>query len=127
MTLPHALTAKQQEWAAHLEQAQQQNLSLQEYARRTGIKASSLYAARKQMCKARSQAATASVSFAEVRMTGYGPWHSPAVIGIAFTAMAGSGLCAVGSALMMRPTQGPVFLCREPVDFRLAIALVVIL
>ena len=37
MTPPHALTAKQQEWIAHLEQAQQQNLSLQEYARRTGI------------------------------------------------------------------------------------------
>lgn len=73
MTLPHALTAKQQEWLAHLEQAQQQNLSLQEYARRTGIKASSLYAARKQMCKARSQTATASVSFAEVRMAGAGP------------------------------------------------------
>lgn len=73
MTLPHALTAKQQEWLAHLEQAHQQNLSLQEYARRTGIKASSLYAARKQMCKARPQAAATPVSFAEVRMNGAGP------------------------------------------------------
>jgi len=70
MTPPHALTAKQQEWIAHLEQAQQQNLSLQEYARRTGIKASSLYAARKWRSKARPQTATASMSFAEVRMTG---------------------------------------------------------
>ena len=73
MTLPHALTAKQQEWLAHLEQAQQQNLSLQDYARRTGIKASSLYAARKQMCKAHPQAATTPVSFAEVRINGSGP------------------------------------------------------
>lgn len=73
MASPHVLTAKQQQWIAHLEQAQQLGLSLQEYARRIGIKASSLYAARKQLSKARSQTATAPVSFAEVRTTGAGP------------------------------------------------------
>lgn len=72
MTTPQALTAKQQEWVSHLEQAQQQGLSLQEYARRTGIKAASLYAARKQQSKVRHQAAAPSVSFAEVRTTGTG-------------------------------------------------------
>lgn len=72
MTTPRALTAKQQKWLSHLEQAQQQGLSLQEYARRTGIKASSLYAARKWLSKARPQAAAPSVSFAEVRTTGTG-------------------------------------------------------
>ena len=47
MTPPRVLTAKQQEWIAHLEQAQQQKLALREYARRAGIKAATLYAARK--------------------------------------------------------------------------------
>lgn len=70
MTPSRALTAKPQEWISHLEQALQQNLSLQEYACRTGIKASSLYVARKWWSKARPQAAPASMRFAEVRMMG---------------------------------------------------------
>ena len=73
MTPPQDRTAKQQEWLAHLEQARQQNLSLQEYARRTGLKATSLYAARTRQNKAHPQAVATPVSFAEVRMAAAGP------------------------------------------------------
>lgn len=66
------LTTKQQEWISHLEQAQQKSLSLQEYARQTGVRASSLYAARKWLREPRSQVTTPPVSFSEVRMTGSG-------------------------------------------------------
>lgn len=62
------LTAKQQEWRSHLERAQQQGLSLQEYARRSGVKASSLYTARKGLGLSRPKTLPA-VSFTEVRST----------------------------------------------------------
>lgn len=73
MTSPNVLTAKQQEWIAHLEKAQRQGLSLQEYARRTDIKASSLYAARKWLRKIRPPAASQPVNFTEVCVAGMGP------------------------------------------------------
>lgn len=69
MSPSRPLTAKQQEWRSHLERAQQQGLSLQEYARRSGVKASSLYAARKSVSPSRPKALSAGVSFTEVRST----------------------------------------------------------
>lgn len=72
MTTTRIFTARQQECLAHLEQAQQQGLSLQEYARRTDIKVSTLYTARKWLSKARSQTVAPSVNFTEIRTTGVG-------------------------------------------------------
>lgn len=69
MTPSRPLTTKQQEWLSHVERAQEQCLSLQEYARRSGIKASSLYAARKNMIDSRPKALPAGMSFTEVRST----------------------------------------------------------
>lgn len=73
MTAPRALTARQQERISHLEQARQQKLTLQEYARRAGIKASALYAARKWLNQKASRGASVPVSFAEARVVGDGP------------------------------------------------------
>lgn len=76
MTPPRALTAKQQAWISHLEQAQQQKLTLREYARRAGIKASALYAARKWLNEKASRGTAVPVSFAEARVVGDGPLES---------------------------------------------------
>lgn len=76
MTSPRALTAKQQEWISHLEQAQQQKLTLREYAHRAGIKAATLYAARKWLNEKTSRGASVPVMFAEARVVGDGPLES---------------------------------------------------
>ena len=76
MTPRRVLTAKQQEWIAHLEQAQQQKLTLREYARRVGIKAATLYAARKWLNEKASRGASVPVSFAEAQVVGDGPLES---------------------------------------------------
>ena len=69
MTPSRPLTTKQQEWLSHVVRAQQQGLSLQEYARRNDINASSLYAARKVVSPSRPKVLPSGVSFTEVRTT----------------------------------------------------------
>ena len=74
MASPRRLTAQQQEGLPPLERRSNRIFRYRNTpARRTGLQAASLYAARKWLNKARPQTATAPVSVAEVRMAGASP------------------------------------------------------
>lgn len=92
MTPPRPLTVKQQEWLSHVERAQEQGLSLQEYARRNGIMVSSLYAARKSLRASRPKSLSAGLNFMEVRNT-------DSFVAAACTLYLAHGICLQLSAL----------------------------